>query len=995
MTSNRLKYLPLALILLCCSCVNKELVPEHSAWGVTIDFASDTPVTKTEWNGSTIVWSKGDCMSMAYMLDGKWSQGLYKSEPLPQLAAKSMFSVKTDLAASTAGTLSFYGVYPSEAVMSYSAALPLVDLAVPAFQTPSDGTFDASADIMTAKGYQSYISVPDKPVHLLWDRAVAHAEITFKSLSIPNDETLQSVTLKASDPIAGVFRADLSSASANSSTMTESSVISSDQSESGNLTSNTLTLDASTLTLSGGTLNVWAVLIPTTITSLEVEVMTSKAVYRRSLANTKMTFARNAHNTLSINMSSAVRALKDDAAALVRSGHPRLFINQSDIPTLKANAAGVYSGVLKDMKKRVDKLMQAEIEFPDPLAASGEYNKNHEVAFRAAEAAAIWLVSEDQTYLNYAKTILKKITEYYQLRVDNNLNIAWYVFSQISALCAYDWIYNDLTPAERQEFGVPLYNVMHEIAWHGKGVRPSRYRENASEPTTGCYGVSILPWYLSIAFYGDGINDQRCVEMFRQNYEFHQQMIAHRQKMAGTNGGGASSCPTYSIGFYQSADFNFIHTYRTATGIDISEDMGYVLKFMDYLDWVRLPDPDQKGSARDFGMGDSHHSNMRLSYQDANYNICEIVNIYGNKHPELLSQAAQMLKQFSVRRYSDMVPFIRLTHKVFADESMASVEAQEGKSIYFDTMGQVIMRSGDGVNDTYALFVSGGLETNHKHYDNNNFIIYKNGYRALDSGTRPEPGQHLSHYFCRTVAHNCVTIRMPGETLPKYWGSAAPDEEVLPVPNDGGQNDVLASTLLAHVETDDYVYVASDATGAYNSAKASLVMREFVWCAPDVFVVFDRVNSTDASYPKTWLYHTAAEPVINGKEFSETSQGGKSICRTLLPADAVYEKIGGPGKQFWSDGRNWPLPADKGTNVPDEDWPYLGQWRMEVKPGTTAKNDQFLHIIQVGDESLSALPATTTFDTASEAGVEFKYNGKSWRIAFDKTKTHGCVISVE
>ena len=973
----------LALIFFCGSCMQPEPVPGLSRDGVTLAITAEMPETRTEWNGSTVIWSKGDCMSLAYTAQGKWPSGLHVSDPLAKTAAKSTFTVKTDLAADAAGPLAFYGVYPSSSVIESSAVLPEVDVVVPARQVSSASSFDASSDIMVARSYKDYETTPQEPVHMLWDRVVAHLDITLKNLSIPSDETLQYVTIKTSDPITGSFRLNLSNATPIVPGTGE-----------GSLSSSNLTLDVSARTLSNSSLNVWAVVIPTSITSLEVEVMTSKAIYTRMLSSIQMTFAKDARNKLSVNMSSARRALKDDAAALVRSGHPRLFINESDIPTLKANAAGVYNGVYKDMKKRVDNLMAAGIEFPDPLAASGEYNKNHEVAFRAAEAAALWLVNEDVTYLNHAKTILKEMIEYYQLRVENNLNIAWYVFSQISALCAYDWIYNDLTPAERQEYGVALYNVMHEIAWHGSGVRPGRYRENTSNYNTGCYGVSVLPWYLSLTFYGEGINDQRCVEMFSQNYEFHQKMIAHRAKMAGTNGGGATSCPTYSMGFYSSADFNFIHTYRTATGVDISESMQYVLKLMDYMDWVRLPDPDKEGSARDFGMGDSHHSNMRLSYQDLNYNICEIVNIYGSKHPEILSQAAQMLRQFSVRRYSDMVPFVRLTHKVFADDSMPAAKAQSRKSMYFDTMGQVIMRSGDGEDDTYALFVSGGLETNHKHYDNNNFIIYRNGYRALDSGTRPEPGQHLSHYFARTVAHNCVTIKMPGETMPKYWGSAAPGETVLPVPNDGGQNDVLASVLKTHVETDDYVYVASDATGAYNTAKASLVMREFVWCQPDVFVVFDRVNSTDASYPKTWLYHTAAEPVINGREFSETSQGGKSICRTLLPADAVYEKIGGPGKQFWSDGRNWPLPADKGANVPDEDWPYLGQWRMEVKPGTAAKNDVFMHIIQVGDESLSALPATMTFNTASEAGVEFDYNGKSWRIAFDKTKTYGCNIDI-
>lgn len=974
----------LLLVIIINSCVQSDPVHlECCKSGAEIIFTNDQQETKTEWNGATILWSEGDCMSVAYTLEDEWSSRMFISKPLQQTSLKSKFSVVTDLAPETKGALSFYAVYPSSALMTSSAVLPEVDVVVPALQVPSATSFDASADIMISKSYLSFDSVPEEPVNMMWDRAVAHADIVLKSLSIPDGETLRHVALTASDPIVGSMRLDLSTGVA--------SAISGD----GLVSGKQLILDVSELAVDNGELNIWAVLLPTEISSLTVEVMTSQAIYKRTLESCDIEFIKNAHHSMSVDMSSAERMLRDDASALVRADHPRLFINSDDIPVMKENAAGRYSGVYRDMKKRVDNLMATGIEFPDPLAASGEYNKNHEVAFRAAEAAAIWLVSEDETYLNYAKTILKEITEYYQLRVDNNLNIAWYVFSQISALCAYDWIYNDLTPSERQEYGVPLYNVMHEIAWHGKGFRQSRYRENASSYDTGCYGVSILPWYLSIAFYGDGVNDQRCEEMFSQNYEFHQNMIAFRRTMAGTNGGGASSCPTYSIGFYQSADFNFIHTYRTATGLDISEDMDYVLKFMDYLDWVRLPDPDQAGSARDFGMGDSHHSNMRLSYQDINYNICEIVNIYGKKHPEILPQAAQMLKQFTARRYSDMVPFIRLTHELYADESMAASSTKSGgKSMYFDTMGQLYMRSGDGLNDTYALFVSGGLGTNHKHYDNNNFIIYKNGYRALDSGTRPEPGQHLSHYFARTVAHNCVTIRMPGETFPKYWGSAAPDEEVLPVPNDGGQNQLLASVLKEHRETEDYVYLASDATGAYNSAKASLVMREFVWCAPDIFIVFDRVNSTDATYPKTWLYHTAAEPFVSGKEFSETSQGGKSICRTLFPADAVYEKIGGSGRQFWSDGRNWPLPADKGANVPDEDWPYLGQWRMEVKPGEERTDDVFMHIIQVGDESLASLPATTTFDTESEIGVEFTYNGKHWRIAFDKTATHGCNISL-
>ena len=965
------------------SCQEDEsalLPPAGKEEDILLSFLADESSTKTHWDGNTISWSEGDCISAVCVSNGQYSN-LYESLPLEKDCSKAEFSIPFSSLSLTGGDLSFSTIYPSSCISGDVSNSPTVSVELPLWQTPSASSYDKDADIMVGSSLETYKQIPSESIPLVWTRLVAHADILLSSLDIPEDELLRTVTLTADPESAFTGSCGLDMAN---NTLTPSK------------TSNQVKLDVEALSLVNKTLRVWASVLPSKVKSLEVEVLTSKAIYRRAISSCDLELKVNSRNTLEIDMASAVRSAMNEPAGLVKTRHPRLFITADDIPLMKANAAGLSSDVYSAMKKRVDKLMTAGITFTDPLAATGESNDNHEVGFRAVEAATVWLVSGDRTYLEHTKTILRELTAYYQLRVDNNLNIAWYVYSQITALCAYDWIYNDLTEAERTELGVPLYTAMHEIAWHGKGVRPSRYRENNSEPEKGCYGVSILPWYLSLAFYGDGVNDKRCEEMFVQGYEFHMKMAAHRHAMAGTKGGCATSCPTYSVGGYQFADFNFLRTYHSATGVDISENLDYVLKYMDYLDWIRLPDEEKVGSARDFGLGDSHHSNCRLSYQDINYNILEIADIYGQRHPEILPQAAVMLRQFSSKRAADRFPFMRLLHAIYPeDNGEASLGNSGQKSIYFDTMGQVYMRTGDAADDTYAVFVSGGVPTNHKHYDNNHFVLYKKGYRALDSGTRPEPGQHLSHYFSRTVAHNCVTVRMPGEAFPKYWGDPAPGEEVLPVPNDGGQNQLLASVLKELRETDDYVYLASDASEAYNSAKASLVMREFVWCVPDIFIVFDRVTSTDATYPKTWLYHTAAEPQINGLEFTETSQGGKSICRTLFPSDAVLEKIGGPGRQFWSDGRNWPLPADKSAIVPDEDHPLLGQWRMEVKPGAERAEDVFMHIIQVGNESLAALPQTTTFESSSEIGVEFTYNGKSWRVAFDKTADYGCVISTE
>lgn len=682
----------------------------------------------------------------------------------------------------------------------------------------------------------------------------------------------------------------------------------------------------------------------------------------------------------------------------IRSEHPRLFLTEEDIPQIKVAAATYESSTFDAMKKRADAIFTKGIQLVDTLARTGESNDNKKYGFYASDAAMMWLITEKPRYLDLAKNILRELADYYQMRVDNNLNIEWASVSQICALAAYDWIYSDLTVQERAEIGRPLFEALCGAAWHGPGIREKRYRENISAPTSGCYGVTALPWYIGLTFFGEGYDDSFCEDMLRRGYDFFRRMTNFRSEMIGENGGGASGALNYCLAGYPFAEYGLLYSFRSATGIDLTEKMSYMVGYLNYMDWVRLPDN------LEYGFGDTNHYNCKLPHSYMSCHVKVLADMFGELRLEILPTASRLLSKFTARRPMDSFPFIRLLLKkdLPADDTIEDNQAK--KSMYFDTMGQVYMRSGTGDDDTYAMFVSGGIPEQHKHYDNNNFVIYKHGYRALDSGSRPEPGWHLSYYYARTVAHNCVTIRMPGEVLPRYWGGpASTEDKTLELPNDGGQCKLNASKLLAHEETEDYVYVASDATECYHPDKADLVMREFIWFAPDVFLVFDRLVSDKAEYPKRWLYHTADEPKMKGAlEFSETSQGGTSICRTLYPTDAVVTKIGGPGKQFWSDGRNWPIPVltpkDYGYSkrhvVPDNTWPLIGQWRVEVTPAAPAKEDFFLHMIQVGDESLSRLPKTKTLEKGNTIGVEFKYNDKTYRVVFDKTVKYGCDIQV-
>ena len=157
---------------------------------------------------------------------------------------------------------------------------------------------------------------------------------------------------------------------------------------------------------------------------------------------------------------------------------------------------------------------------------------------------------------------------------------------------------------------------------------------------------------------------------------------------------------------------------------------------------------------------------------------------------------------------------------------------------------------------------------------------------------------------------------------------------------------------------------------------------QFVYLLPDIFIVYDRVESKRSDYPKKWLLHTATEPVVDGSTFYADQSNGRLFCRTLFPEKYNNEKVGGDGKQFWSGGRNWTLPSTYRPN----DHEMYGQWRVEISPQETNTYDQFLHLIQVGDKSvLTKMISSNAIKNEKELGVNFKYNNKEYTVIFSST----------
>ena len=85
------------------------------------------------------------------------------------------------------------------------------------------------------------------------------------------------------------------------------------------------------------------------------------------------------------------------------------------------------------------------------------------------------------------------------------------------------------------------------------------------------------------------------------------EVLEHRAAAAGEDGGSASATLGYWLGAYPWAEFNFFHTFRSATGRDLSRDWPYVGLLPAYIFWNWLP------GMREFGAGDAMHRTNVIS----------------------------------------------------------------------------------------------------------------------------------------------------------------------------------------------------------------------------------------------------------------------------------------------------------------------------------------------------------------------------------------------
>lgn len=659
--------------------------------------------------------------------------------------------------------------------------------------------------------------------------------------------------------------------------------------------------------------------------------------------------------------------------AKIRRDHPRLFFNSQTWPAVRERALGPEREWYLNIKGRVDKLLTS--------TNGRDVLETREYGREAAWSAFVYRMTGEQCYLEVSMKCLDASLRFYDECFSQRKSVNWYSTSRVHATLAWDWLYEALSETQRHDYMSRLVRAVDRVL----KAKPVIYRENMSGYSSGFYGVRNCLWFIGCTAFGTEIEPAKVNEWLLWGRDENIKLLEHRRKACGDDGGGASATLGYVLGAYPWSEQNFFYTWLSSTGENIAPDWLHSAWLANYVIWNWI---EADGEPLEFGYGDRPHTHNAMPTSQLYTHMANIRHLYGKQRPKEASLARHVQELLPQKRYSSswfIYPFL-LTG---LDNSPEPFEP-EGlpRARHFENMAQIIMRSGTGKNDTYCMFSCGGVLEQHRHYDALNFVIYHKGFLALDSGTRYKEfdnGEHLANYYAQTVAHNCVVIHQPGEPPARYWGGTV-------VGNHGGQHKQLGSVVRAFETNDDYVYVAADATACYQHGavkragqpdlpeKCELVTRQIVFLIPNHFVIFDRVVSTDASYRKDWLLHTAHEPEIYSKTIRADHREGRMFCKTMLPKDAILRTVGGPGREFRAAGKNWDIVRD---GLTDENLTLMGQWRVEVTPGRARKKDVFLHVIQVGDRGLEKMDGAELIEAAGSYGVKLKTAEATWEVVFN------------
>ena len=655
-----------------------------------------------------------------------------------------------------------------------------------------------------------------------------------------------------------------------------------------------------------------------------------------------------------------------DARPAVAPTHPRLWVTKKTLPALRAKVDSDPEIWQLVLAKCADESSEA-VPFIDRRNWSGPL-----LMTGLADCALNYLLTGDEAQGREAVAIM-------MAHCDKGLDMLRYADGKVGAVhvgavaLGYDWCYDLLTADQRKT----IVDQLNE--WAQWCIAEGRDNEDPS--SNYFYQYLWAETAVALATYGENPQAPRLLDYVR---EYLLETLA--EPWFGVNGSGGDwpeGNGQYDGPLYLAYTLAAI---KTATGEDLFAGQPFFADSVLYHLNATLPAVSGDVTPPDRRYADKvkllYAKGPTLMYPSGNY----LPNNLGNAIPGLYQNPAHTQYMTIVgwalagepiaervnwwlantpgtvghcewARPDRSRPLTAVVDFIFADRKVPARPCDDLNQMYHaPASGFVSWRSSWDRDATFFAFDCGPRLSRNQRRSANGMFIYKRGYLLGHvPNVRLETGNSVS-----MVIDGTGQTTMPRDAQPQ---------------------------LLACVDKGDYVYIAGDATAAYNSSFSGRKVcdsftRQVVIIPPGLFIIFDRIQPTNPESRSEFLSF-----------FGDRQIGNKAGQYTGKYA----QSLGGPVSEEATDilltETGWGSRAYMQMLEPQE--PTLTTYRnvrLAFAGPVGADQHKFLTAVYVPDANDTSQPELTRL---GDSGIAGKFNGKAFRIEFNQEGEVGGQISIE